>query len=361
MNTELASPIEMSRGERTQRWLVMTMSVIGLGLSVVLLIQTWELESLPLADRVRELINLATETAMLCIAWLIAFRAGHSSANLAMALAISVISLNGTLASTLVSLGHEHDALAITVNTLTYVAGAALFIRASQLFPIAISADRIARSATLWGRWKFTRGVLTSLLKPAVLWPVIAALALLDDLSGVALVANISRLCIIGLGIVYFRINYRDGGAEVRHKVLWFLAWAVASAVVSLVMLAISAALGPDTSAVLRAVLRISLNALNSLLQLFCVAAAVFYAGALSPSLVIRKTMVFGLTTAVLLFVFASVEVFLHHLIVHFLEVTDTLASSLLGGAFGLAFHPVKHYFERLLGKFFGKNTESHA
>jgi hypothetical protein len=56
-----------------------------------------------------------------------------------------------------------------------------------------------------------------------------------------------------------------------------------------------------------------------------------------------------------LLFVFATVEVFLHHQIVHFLHVTDTLASSLIGGVFGLTFHPVKHYFETLLGRFQGK------
>jgi hypothetical protein len=88
-----------------------------------------------------------------------------------------------------------------------------------------------------------------------------------------------------------------------------------------------------------------------------CFAAAVFYAGAISPSLVIRKTVVYGLTTALLLFVFATGEVFLHHQLVHLLHVTDTLASSLIGGVFGLTFHPVKHYFEHLLAKVQGRHA----
>jgi hypothetical protein len=139
--------------------------------------------------------------------------------------------------------------------------------------------------------------------------------------------------------------------------VLWFLALAVSAAVISLIIMAVVVALGANGSELLRLVLSVTLNLLENLAQLVCVAAAVFYAGAISPSLVIRKTVVFGLTTSLLLFVFASVEVFLHHQIVHLLHVTDTLASSLIGGAFGLTFHPVKHYLEGLIQKVFGRKA----
>jgi len=162
-------------------------------------------------------------------------------------------------------------------------------------------------------------------------------------------VESLARICILLLGATFFFKSYRTGDAEARRKVLWFLALPISMAVVSLAILAARTAMGDNPPEVLRLIVSVTLNSLNALAIVGCVAAAVFYAGAISPALVIRKTVVFGLTTALLLFVFATVEVFLHHQIVHFLHVTDTFASSLLGGAFGLTFHPVKHYFEHLL------------
>jgi hypothetical protein len=54
-----------------------------------------------------------------------------------------------------------------------------------------------------------------------------------------------------------------------------------------------------------------------------CIIAAVFYASAISPALVVRKTMVYGVTIASLLFAFASVEAFLAERLVDWLDVTD--------------------------------------
>jgi len=361
MNSEVAASLETTPWESLQRWLVMTVSVVGVALSAFLLIHTWQLDSAPLKDRLNDTIGVTTECAMLVIAWLIAVRAGRNSANLAMALAIVAAYFNGTLGETLAVFGHEQDALANITNTLSYILGAALFIRASQKFPRDITGELIARTPTAWGQWKPTRIVLTTLLKPWVLWPVVALLSLLDDVAGVPLLGDFARLVIIGLGVVYFWINFRAGDAEVRRKVLWFMAWAAGAAAVSIVIIATRAAIGADASPAVRAVLSVTLNALNSLVQIVCVTAAIFYAGAISPSLIIRKTVVFGMTTALLLFFFASIEVFLHHEIVHLMHVTDTFASSMIGGAFGLTFHPVKHYFEHLLKRMFGSTDPGHG
>jgi hypothetical protein len=355
MSAEAPSlPLQSTRRSNLERWIVLVSAIIGVALGVFALVSLWNSPDGTLRRRLGISITLATECLMFCITWLIAWRGGRNSANLAIALALVAININGALYFSLEQLGHTDDALAFVVNTLTYFLGATLFLRATQQFPRAISPERLAVSPTIWGRRKPPRTLLTWLLKPVVLWPVVAVLTLADTLLPGSLVSQVTRLCIIGVGIVYFYVNYRGGDDEARRKVLWFLAWAVAAAVISLVILAVSAALGRDGSDLLRFVLNVTLSLLDNLAQLVCVAAAVFYAGAISPSLVIRKTVVFGLTTALLLFVFASVEVYLHHLIVHSLHVTDTLASSLIGGAFGLTFHPVKHYFEHLVQRVFG-------
>ncbi|HUQ09044.1 MAG TPA: hypothetical protein VM146_01925 [Steroidobacteraceae bacterium] len=352
MSTEVAAlPSHSTPQENLQRWLVIVMSVVGIGLAAYGLFGVWHSEGRQFNGRLLDTLDLTTLSAMLCIAWLIAWRAGRNDANLAMALAIAAIYLNGVLGVTAVVFGHGADAIGKTLTIVTYFIGGALFVRASLRFPHAITRQQIAESATVWGRWKPTRAMLTALLQPAVLWLFVGGLTLLHSLSDSKMVAGLVELMIIGLGIVFFYINYRAGDTEVRRKVLWFLAAAVATALMVVIMLAAVAAMGAGSSPLLRTVINLVLSILNSLAQLICIAAAVFYAGAVSPSLVIRKTMVFGLTTALLLFVFASVEVFLHHQLVHLLEVTDTLASSLIGGAFGLTFHPVKHYFEHLLDK----------
>ena len=342
-----------------QRWLILIVAAAGVALAAFELYSVYVASGTPIKERLYDGISLVAELTMLCIAWLIAWRAGRSTANLAIGLAIVAVYSNGVIATSLARLGHEEDLLAHVVNTITFILGAGLFVRATQHFPVEVTPERIATSATIWGRWKPLRAVLTVLLKPVWLWIAIPILSLSDNFAGTALIAEIPRLFIIVLGIAYFHINYRGGDADVRRRVLWFLGWAVAGVVTTLLAMAVKAALGGGSSELLRLVLGVTLRVLNDFAQLFCVVAAVFYVGAISPALVIRKTMVFGLTTALLLFVFASVEVFLHHEIVHLLEVTDTFASSLVGGAFGLAFHPVKHYFEHLLERFLARHGKA--
>jgi hypothetical protein len=93
----------------------------------------------------------------------------------------------------------------------------------------------------------------------------------------------------------------------------------------------------------------VSTNAANCLALVICISAAVFYAGAISPALVIRKTFIYGMTAALLLFTYAIVEAFLVNLLVDVTSISDRFASALLGTLFGLAFHPIKNRMEHAL------------
>jgi hypothetical protein len=89
---------------------------------------------------------------------------------------------------------------------------------------------------------------------------------------------------------------------------------------------------------------------------MICFAAAVLYAGAVSPALIIRETLVFGATVALLLFLFAVAEIYIAHMLIHALQVNDSFVSAVLGAVFGLAFHPLKHRIEHLLKWFAPKD-----
>jgi hypothetical protein len=358
MNVEAATLPPNEAG--SQRWIVLVAAVIGIGLAAYGLALAWDSDTGTVRARLYQIMRLGTAITMFCICWLIAWRAGRSTANMSMALALMAIHLESALAVVLRSHGLDGDPRAETVATLMFGVGAALFVRASQNFPRLITANVISTSSTFWGKMRITRVVLTALLRPALLWPLTMAIAASITLLG-GQYAEIARLAIVALGVVYFYISYRAGDADARRKVLWFLAAAVATAIVSLLVVAFNAVVGEGGSEALRTVVGVSLVGLDNLSRIVFIAAAVFYVGAVSPSLVIRKTMVYGLTTALLLFVFATAEVFLHHQIVHLLHVTDTLASSLLGGAFGLTFHPVKHYSESLLDRFLQRHGKPPA
>lgn len=323
-----------------QRRLVFVAAIAGLALAIYCLPLIWHAAEGTLRERLYDTITSVSCIAMFSICLLIAWRGGDSVANLAIALALTAAFFNDAVAVYFIWTGLEHTLVEQIGNKVTYIAGAGLFLRASQQFPQALTARQVKNVA------------LVVLLRPAVLWAVTIALSLTATLSSGTLLATAARLCIIGLGITFFYKSYRTGDADTRRKVLWFLAMAIGAAVLTVVTAAAKLAMGENPPEALRLVVGVSLFALSSVVIFGCVAAAVFYAGAITPTLVIRKTVVYGLTTSLLLFVFATVEVFLHHELVHLLHVTDTFASSMIGGAFGLTFHPVKHYFEHLLERF---------
>jgi hypothetical protein len=326
-----------------QRWLVLIVAAAGIALAFYNLPMIWHAAEHTLRQRLYDTIDSAMCIAIFSICLLIAWRAGDSIANLAIALAFTAIPLSDMAVVALEHHGVDRTLPGQIIGMLTYLMGSGLFLRATQHFPRRLTAEQVGNR------------VLATLLRPAALWPVVIVLSLLATFFD-ATVAAVARLAIIGLGIAYFYKSYRSGDADVRRKVLWFLAMAIAAAVLTIVSWTAKLVLGDGAPETLRLVVGVSLFSLNALAITVCFAAAVFYAGAISPSLVIRKTVVYGLTTALLLFVFATVEVFLHHQIVHFLHVKDTFASSLIGGVFGLTFHPVKHYFEHLLGKVQGRH-----
>lgn len=327
-----------------QRWLVLIVAIAGIALAVYCLPLIWHAAEGTLRTRLYDTIDLASCIVMFSICWLIAWRAGDTLANLAIALAFTAASLADTVGVALLYHGLDGTLPGQIINTLTYIAGAGLFLRASQQFPRRLTAAQVGNR------------LLAILLRPAVLWPVTIALSPCATFFGDTAVAGVARLVILGLAVLYFYKSYRSGDVDVRRKVMWFLALAIAATAFTIVSWAVKLALGDGAPETLRLVVGVTLTSLNLLSIVACVAAAVFYAGAMSPSLVIRKTLVYGLTSALLLFAFATVEVYIHHQLVHLLHVTDTFASSLIGGVFGLTFHPVKHYFEHLLAKVQGRH-----
>jgi hypothetical protein len=334
------------------RWLVIAVSVAGMlaaAASLVLIWNTTAETSLP--KRINDSTAMGSALLLLGVAFLIAWRAGDHSPNVAMALALAFTFSNDAFV-TLLDEMHGNVRVRNVVATLTFILGAGFYIRAAQLFPRKLTPLDIASSPTLWGKMRPLRAVLIFFLHAPAVWAFVTAAQLLQHVAANLHFAEAIRLLIVLMGVVYFYLMYRSGDTEARSKVLWFFEAAFASLILSLIAEGVRAVLHGSGSPTLRVTLSVLIYFLNSLALVVCISAAVFYAGAISPALVIRKTFIYGATAALLLFGYAIVESYVVNLVVEVAGISDRFASALLGTLFGLAFHPIKNRMENALRRF---------
>ena len=242
------------------------------------------------------------------------------------------------------------------VQSLLFFLGSALYIRSSQLFPRKLTAADIASSPTIWGKSPPLQKAAAFLLHPAAAWIISATATAVILVTADVHVFLPMWMAITATGIVYFYITLRGPDIEARHKVLWFFEAALAAAITTIAAGALDLTLGHSMTPDVRAVIQLIFNIVNGLIMVICFAAAVFYAGAISPALIVRKTLVYGATVALLVFLFAVVEIYIAHSLIHALHVNDRFASAVLGAIFGLAFHPLKHRIEHFLKRFAPKD-----
>jgi hypothetical protein len=330
------------------RAVAITISVIGLAASMGLFVTLWLSPEAGRLRQLRELVDITHLFVQFAIALIIAWRGGGRAPNVALALAL--VFAFGADTWELWQLHVWPDSWLLHLGSIVlFFLGASLYIRATQRFPRAIGPADVMASPTIWGRVRVLRVASTFLLRPCAVWVVVACLTSLLILSSNVYIAGAVRIVIVLLGMLYFYITFRSGDTQARAKVLWFLEAVVAFVMVAVIVLGVRAVLGDTPAPTLRASLSLVLTVVNDLALTTCFVVAVFYAGAIDPALVVRKTLVVGATASLLLFVFAAFEHYLVHLLVHGIGVTNSIATAVLGALCGYAFHPVKHRLEHLL------------
>src|SRR5437762_4415687 len=340
---------------RAGRWLVIAVSGAGMLAAAATLVLIWMADT-PLPTRINESMVLGSALLLLGVAFLVACRAGDHPPNVSMALAVAFINGNAAFMLLLEEL-RVNAAIGEPVAVLTFILGAGFYIRASQLFPRTLTPADIASSSTIWGRITPLRLALIFFLRAPAVWVLVTGAMLLAVFVRNPHFAEAIRLVIVLIGLVYFYVMYRSGDVETRRKVLWFFEAALSVFVIGLIGEGVNAALHGTGSPTLHVGLSVSINAVNCLAQVICISAAVFYAGAISPALVIRKTFIYGMTAALLLFTYATVEAFVANLLVDVLGVSDRFANALLGTLLALAFHPIKNRMEHALRRFGNVNV----
>jgi hypothetical protein len=337
-----------ARRYKFARWIVMVVSVANVLVAAATLVLIWTTTvntgtSLP--TRISNSLWASGSLLLAGVIFLIAWRAGDQLGNLVLALAFAFGGLNSICWTLFKQLGTNDD----IVNIPTFILGAGFFILAAARFPRQLTPLDIASSGTIWGRIKPLRAILILFLHPSAVWVFVGVPAILSEFIEGPLFARVHWFAIVLMALIYFYIMYRSGDAETRRKVLWFLELTLALLVLNLLRQSIYAILPNNGWETLRTIISAVYYAAFSLAQVFCVCMAVFYAGAISPALVIRKTFVYGVTVALLLFTYATMEAFVANLLVDKIGVSNSFANALLGTVLALAFHPIKNRMEHAL------------
>lgn len=344
------------------RILVLAASSAGIIAAVALLSLSWAAPSELYIARLMDLATLVTCILVLGIAFLIGLRAGGHAPNVAVGLSLAFI-YGGIVVALLFDRLHAGPLIRHSVQPLLLFLGAALYIRSSQRFPRKLTPADIASSPTIWGKSLPLQKAAALLLHPAAAWIISATATAVILITANVHVFLPMLMAVTATGIVYFYITLRGPDLEARRKVLWFFEAALAAALTTIAAGALDLAFGPSMTADVRAVIQLVFNIVNGLILVACFAAAVFYAGAISPALIIRKTLVYSATVVLLLFLFAVVEIYVAHSLIHALHVNDRFASAVLGAIFGLAFHPLKtrieHFLKRSAPKDRGDGTRA--
>jgi len=337
------------------RLLVLVASAAGIVAAIVVLALSWPAPAEVFMARLSVSVSIVTCLLVLGITLLVAWRAGNHAPNVAIALSLTFI-YGGTVVSVLFDRLHVAPLSRQPAQLLLLLLSSAFYIRSTQLFPRKLTAADIASSPTIWGKSKPLRQLATWLLHPAAAWGIAATATAVMLVAPSIHVFYPLWMAITATGILFFYITFRGPDVEARNKVLWFLEAALAAAFVVIVAGALGLALPKSTPPAVSDVLQLVFSIVNGLAMVTCFAAAVFYAGAVSPALIVRKTLVLGVTVALLLFVFGAVEIYIAESIVHALHVDDRFGSALIGAVFGLAFHPLKHRIEHFMKRFAPKD-----
>jgi hypothetical protein len=83
-------------------------------------------------------------------------------------------------------------------------------------------------------------------------------------------------------------------------------------------------------------------------LLLVCLIIAMFFSGALDPTLALQRTAVYGVVGIALVFLFTAVESAVHEHVKAWLGLSDSNSGILVGGVVALSVEPLKHRISRL-------------
>jgi hypothetical protein len=289
--------------------------------------------------------------AFLWIPWtaigaIIALRGVRTPGATMLALAIALLGLEHALGMVRLRLW-PGNLLLFAINAAVALFAAGAYLRAAQLFPKQLTSQDF-EGAAAWPRSRSGRTLLASLLRPWAAWAIAVVWFALTFVP-IAAVGTFASIAVILLGAAYWYAHYRVGTPKARRRVMWVLQTASVFAMLYLIALAVNQLLDSSGAQALRPYVAIGYNLVAAVAACGSLMMAVFGAGAVNPSLVVRTTVAYGAAITMLLSLLNVIVSVLVDSAVGALGLSDRLISAIFGALAGLMLEPVANWLRFLL------------
>lgn len=336
---------------------VVAVSLAALAVLVSYAALRWTTPGLELLQKLARLSEILVWCGVAALAILIVWKGRPTRGNVALALAMSLISLNNGV-YLLAEAWRPGDETFLMLVEVQGAFAAAAYLRAGQLFPNPLTATEFDSPRSPWsGRMRWLRIFLRAQLDPRIVWIVWPAVLILAVAAAPpALDLSMGPLVVL-LGAAYWYVHFRVGDDLERRQIVWFLQTALAFVVVAVLAAAANALLAAHELKPVRPLVAIVFNVGAAAVILTFLFLAIFRAGAVNPDLIVRRTLVYAGAAALLLGVLNVIQSVLVDTAVDAFGIDDRLVAAVLGTAAGLAFEPLT----RRLKRFFDGHAQSPA
>jgi hypothetical protein len=241
----------------------------------------------------------------------------------------------------------------------------AAFARFSVLFPQPLPSDAIRADAQQRRQSHWLRTFRLWLTRPTIVWGWAAFVGLLIPVSSVLLPARAAGIANITLAvalaavmipgywaaILNLRASYVSADSVERRRIFWLLEGLL---VFVIGFLFLPMMIGATIGATAALGVELHFGTLESLLEpaamilaVTCIAFAVFYRGALDPSLLLRKTALYSALTIVLIFLFAGLENVMASYVTRLIGWSGAAGTWIAAGLAAAVIAPLHHWLKQ--------------
>jgi hypothetical protein len=231
----------------------------------------------------------------------------------------------------------------------------ASLLRFSALFPEPLTAERIPASARL-------RSLRLAMIRPGIAWGgaaavmTVAAVATFANPAAIRFLRPTMITLVLGVFIASFvnlRLTYRAADRAGRRRMFWvFEGFLVVVAIFTVASFIKAVQMLHGVSGGTWYPLTVFAG---FILLIVCLTIAMFFSGALDPSLAIKRTAIYGVLGILTVFIFAGVENAVNGYLTQWIHLSESASGMIIGGTVALTIEPIKHHLtkfsERILSR----------
>lgn len=224
-----------------------------------------------------------------------------------------------------------------------------LVVRAAQTWPRAVVHADFATANVWWMRAPRLRASLSNLLTGWHLWVIVVPAAITAAVLGGSPPGMLFYGLLFLPPLAILHVSFVSGERNEKRRVFWFFETVLLLLMLFIVRNILISLLALLGHAWLETMATLLWRVAESAVMIACLVIGVFFVGAVSPTVIVRRTIVFGTVISALLFVILIGEEYGIQEIQQLTGIRSGLASAVLCAVCGVAFEPFRARVNKVL------------